>query len=182
MMFPDRSCLYICAIEDRQYKEDKINFWDDVYGFDMSCIKHVAIQEPLVDVVDRNQVVTNTYLLYEVDLYTVRVSDLSFTVPFNLTMQRDDYVQAFVAFFDIEFTKCHKKIGFSTSPFHQYTHWKQTVFYMDDYLTLRKGELVQGSFTIHPNLRNHRDLDFRLTFNCNGQISQSSGDMKYKMR
>jgi protein arginine N-methyltransferase 1 len=55
-MFPDRATLYVCAIEDRQYKDDKINWWDEVYGFDMSCIKHVALQEPLVDVVDRNQV------------------------------------------------------------------------------------------------------------------------------
>ena len=55
-MFPDRATLYVCAIEDRQYKDDKINWWDDVYGFDMSCIRHVALQEPLVDVVDRNQV------------------------------------------------------------------------------------------------------------------------------
>ena len=56
LMFPDRATLYVCAIEDRQYKDDKINWWDDVYGFDMSCIRHVALQEPLVDVVDRNQV------------------------------------------------------------------------------------------------------------------------------
>ena len=55
-MFPDRATLYVCAIEDRQYKDVKINWWDDVYGFDMSCIKNVALQEPLVDVVDRNQV------------------------------------------------------------------------------------------------------------------------------
>jgi hypothetical protein len=55
-MFPDRATLYVCAIEDRQYKDDKINWWDDVYGFDMSCIRQVALQEPLVDVVDRNQV------------------------------------------------------------------------------------------------------------------------------
>ena len=56
LMFPDRATLYVCAIEDRQYKDDKINWWDEVYGFDMSCIKNVALQEPLVDVVDRNQV------------------------------------------------------------------------------------------------------------------------------
>jgi len=55
-MFPDRATLFVCAIEDRQYKEDKIDWWNEVYGFDMSCIKSIALQEPLVDVVDRNQV------------------------------------------------------------------------------------------------------------------------------
>lgn len=59
MMFPDRCTLFITAIEDRQYKDEKINWWDDVYGFDMSSIRKVAITEPLVDVVDPKQVRRN---------------------------------------------------------------------------------------------------------------------------
>ncbi len=51
------------AIEDRQYKDDKIYWWDDVYGFDMSAIRRVAVSEPIVDVVDRNQVVTGACLV-----------------------------------------------------------------------------------------------------------------------
>ena len=37
--------------------------WDNVHGFDMSCIRKVAICEPLVDVVDPKQVVTNSCLV-----------------------------------------------------------------------------------------------------------------------
>ncbi len=37
--------------------------WDNVYGFDMSVIRSVAIGEPLVDVVDPKQVVTNSCLI-----------------------------------------------------------------------------------------------------------------------
>lgn len=92
-MFPDRATLYITAIEDRQYKDDKINWWDDVYGFDMSCIRNVALQEPLVDVVDRNQVVANSCLLKEIDIQTCTKEDIPFTSPFSLTIKRNDYVQ-----------------------------------------------------------------------------------------
>ena len=88
--------------------------WDDVYGFNMSCIREVALKEPLVDVVDFKQVVTSYCILKEVDLYTVKPHDLTFTSPFCLVMKRDDYVQAFVTFFTIQFTKCHNQIGFST--------------------------------------------------------------------
>jgi len=80
----------------------------------MSCIKDVAIKEPLVDVVDPKQVVTNQCLLKEVDLYTVTVEDLTFKSPFYLQVKRDDYVQAFVAYFGVEFSKCHKTTKFST--------------------------------------------------------------------
>lgn len=37
--------------------------WENVYGFDMTCIRNVAIKEPLVDVVDPKQVVTNSCLI-----------------------------------------------------------------------------------------------------------------------
>lgn len=59
MMFPDKASIYISAIEDREYKDSKINWWDNVYGFDMSHIREVALNEPLVDVVEPKQIVTN---------------------------------------------------------------------------------------------------------------------------
>lgn len=37
--------------------------WNNVYGFDMSCIRKQAIMEPLVDTVEQNQIVTNCQLL-----------------------------------------------------------------------------------------------------------------------
>lgn len=43
--------------------------------------------------------------------------DVSFTAPFKLVAERDDYVHALVAYFDVSFTKCHKLMGFSTGSF-----------------------------------------------------------------
>lgn len=40
--------------------------------------------------------------------------DASFTVPFKLVAERDDYIHALVAYFDVSFTKCRKLMGFST--------------------------------------------------------------------
>ncbi|XP_015284829.1 PREDICTED: protein arginine N-methyltransferase 8-like, partial [Gekko japonicus] len=124
-MFPDRASLYMVAIEDRQYKDFKIHWWENVYGFDMTCIRDVAMKEPLVDIVDPKQVVTNACLIKEVDVYTVKPEDLAFTSAFCLQIQRNDYVHALVTYFNIEFTKCHKKTGFSTG-FKFDGHW-----YMD---------------------------------------------------
>lgn len=54
-------------------------------------------------------------LLKEVDLYTVQLEDLSWESDFMLVAKRNDYIQALVTFFTVEFTKCHKRVGFSTS-------------------------------------------------------------------
>uniref|UniRef100_A0A3P9NIB7 type I protein arginine methyltransferase n=1 Tax=Poecilia reticulata TaxID=8081 RepID=A0A3P9NIB7_POERE len=155
LIFPDRATLYVTAIEDRQYKDYKIHWWENVYGFDMSCIKEVAIKEPLVDVVDPKQLVTNSCLIREVDIYTVKAEDLTFTSPFCLQVKRNDYIHALVTYFNIEFTRCHKRIGFSTSPESPYTHWKQTVFYLDDYLTVKTGEEIFGTLSMKPNVKNN---------------------------
>ena len=44
LIFPDKATLTICGIEDEEYKRDKIDYWENVYGFDMSCIKALAMQ------------------------------------------------------------------------------------------------------------------------------------------
>jgi len=42
------------------YSDTTFSGWDNVYGFNMSSIRNVAISEPLVDLVDQNQVVTGS--------------------------------------------------------------------------------------------------------------------------
>jgi type I protein arginine methyltransferase len=56
---PDKASLTICGIEDQDYKEEKIDWWDRVWGFDMSCIHKLTMLEPLVDCVNDNAIVTN---------------------------------------------------------------------------------------------------------------------------
>jgi protein arginine N-methyltransferase 1 len=128
-LLPDKASIYIAAIEDQEYKEEKINctlnvltsslvmglhcysVWDNVYGFDYSCIKEVALREPLVDTVDLKAVVTDpcllkvrpryhptpsltcpllSSLLQEIDLATVTKEELSFIAPFRLKALRND--------------------------------------------------------------------------------------------
>jgi protein arginine N-methyltransferase 1 len=119
--------MYLAAIEDGDYKDEKIGFWNNVYGFNMSHIKNLALKEPLVDTVDSKAVVSSACPFRELDLYTVKIEDLTFDVPFKMTTLRDDYIHAFICYFDIAFTACHKPITFSTGPHAQYTHWKQVI-------------------------------------------------------
>jgi len=182
VILPDKAILTLTAIEDAEYKEDKINFWDNVYGFDMSCIKENAIQEPLVDVVDGNQVIAGTCALLTVDINTINASDLDFTVPFRIVATRDDFCHAFVAAFDIEFSRTHKKIFFSTGPGSQYTHWKQTVFYLNDVISIKKGEEIKGTFHCKPNAKNPRDLDITISYSFQGEHDQITATQNYFLR
>ncbi|KII92620.1 hypothetical protein PLICRDRAFT_37398 [Plicaturopsis crispa FD-325 SS-3] len=180
LIFPDTATLYIAAIEDQDYKDEKINFWDNVYGFDYSCIKDIALREPLVDTVELKAVVSDPCLIKHIDLLTAKKEDLTFVAPFSLKCTRNDYVHAFLAWFDISFECTHKKVQFSTGPHAQYTHWKQTVFYTPQTLTVSQGQSINGTLSCAPNARNNRDLDIVITYKPEGDDGADT-TVQYKM-
>ena len=97
-------------------------------------------------------------------------------------MNRNDYVHALVGFFDVEFSRCHTRTGFSTGPLDDYTHWKQTVFYLDNELVVSKGEVITGSIKVNRNSKNPRDLDVLIKTEFKGKDSQQSQERFYRLR
>jgi len=111
LMLPDKATLYVCAIEDADYRAEKIDFWDNVYGFDFKSIKKLAMAEPLVDTVDSEQVATESAVVRTFDIATMTKEDAAFGSEFELRATRNDYVHALVAYFDVTFGGCHKSVG-----------------------------------------------------------------------
>jgi type I protein arginine methyltransferase len=200
LIFPDKATIFMAGIEDGEYKEEKIGcrlsqifhsagcmltttVWDNVWGFDYTPLKATAMTEPLVDTVDIKAVVTDPYPVLTLDLYKVQPSDLSFSLPYSLSVRRNDFIHALIAWFDIEFSCCHKPIKFSTGPHTKYTHWKQTVFYIKDVLTVETNERVNGMLSNKPNEKNRRDLDIQISYKLETEDPhrQASGVGEYKM-
>jgi len=113
---------------------------------------------------------------------TVTVADLSFDCQFTLSARRDDFCHALVSWFDIEFTFCHVPVVFSTGPNSKYTHWKQTVMYLEEILCMRTGEQAEGNLKVVPNQKNPRDLDLDLWIKFSGESQQSERSQKFYMR
>ncbi|TYI01378.1 hypothetical protein ES332_A11G196500v1 [Gossypium tomentosum] len=167
VVLPDEASLYLTAIEDAEYKDDKIE-----------CIHvHMYLYN-----FQRKQIVTNCHLLKTMDISKMVLGDASFTAPFKLIAERDDYIHAFVAYFDVSFTKCRKLMGFSTGPRSRATHWKQTVLYLEDVLTIYEGETIIGSMTVAPNKKNPRDVDIMVKYSLSGRRCVVSRVQFYKMR
>lgn len=204
LIFPDKATIFMAGIEDGEYKGEKIGcmyfahlrmptsqtakankvtVWDNVYGFDYSPLKDTALTEPLVDTVEMKAVVTDPTAVKTLDLYTVTPADLAFEAPFLLDIRRNDFVHALIAWFDIDFTACHKPIRFSTGPHTKYTHWKQTVFYLREVLTVEQGEMIVGVLTNKPNDKNKRDLDITISYELttDDPNRKASGSCEYKM-
>jgi len=182
IMMPDKAIMYISGLEDANYKDEKIHFWDDVYGFDMTCIKDIAINEPLVETVDYQHVMTDQCKIAEFDIMTMKPSDVDFTAEYSLKAKRDDYCHALVVHFDIEFSACHTPVTFSTGCHSQYTHWKQTIFYLKDDLTVNAGEIISGQISTKQNESNKRDLDITLAYKFDGQHTKAGKTTMYRLR
>jgi len=178
LLFPDKARMHICAIEDENYRRDKLDYWDNVYGFKMSCIKATAMAEPLVDVVPPSQITSSAQSICEIDLYTVTVPELDFASEFEIVFNRKDMCHGLTAWFDVQFSKCHVPVGFTTAPFADYTHWKQTVFYIKKPFAAEKNDVLKGKIDVRKNPNNHRDLNITLNLDFQGQKQEQSYIMR----
>lgn len=183
LIFPDKCTMYMASIEDADYKHDKIGYWRNVYGFDFTPFESVSLAEPLVDIVEMKALVSDPCMFHKIDLYTVKVEDLTFSAPFDLVTTRPDMVHGFVVWFDIEFSHGKRASKFSTGPHAWYTHWKQTVFYThEDPIAVQKGDVIQGNIDVAPNSSNHRDMDITISYAISGKKGSKKRTAHYCMR
>ena len=139
--------------------------------------------QPVVDVVDAKALVTDAVPILTLNILTCTKEDLDFSSNFKLQALRNDYIHGLVAYFECAFTQIHKPIGFSTSPVARYTHWKQTILYLEETLTVCAGETITGEISCKPNKRNRRDLDIGLQLTFKGRYSEvDNKKVHYRLR
>jgi protein arginine N-methyltransferase 1 len=149
----------------------------------MEPLQEIAITEPVVDVVDAKALVTDSVPILTLDILTCTKEDLVFKNTFKLQSQRNDYIHGLLTYFECAFTQVHKAIGFSTAPFARYTHWKQTIFYLKDEITICNGETIEGDFSCKQNDKNHRDLDIVISLKFLGRYTHLEKEgIKFRLR
>ena len=168
MMFPDKARIWIAAIEDGKFKNSKIEFWNDVYGIRMNPMRECVLIEPIVDVVEQGNIISSLAPVFEADLEKVTLDQLSFVSTFKLQVTRKDNFNAFVGWFEVGFTHCHKPVTLTTSPKFKSTHWKQTIFYLDPVVPVEGGQMIEGTIAVRYNPVHHRELDIKLSYNIKG--------------
>lgn len=88
-------------------------------------------------------------------------------IPYTLVANRDDTVHALLAWFDYDFTFGKGLVHVSTGPFHPPTHWKQTIFYLENELSVQEGDTISGVISFEQSLA-QRDLSVRLSYELDG--------------
>ena len=168
LIFPNKARIYIAAIEDGKKKDERIEFWHDVYGIDMSVLRKFSLRDPLVEVINDSSIVSTVCPVYEIDVERASMNQIDFVSNYSLQFLRKDFIHGVVGWFEAEFAHCHRPVVISTSPKEKATHWNQTVFYIDRSQPVEVGQIMTGSFAVRRNVKNKKHLDFKISFNING--------------
>ena len=145
--YPDVAVLYVAGMHDRRSRGEWVDWWKDVYGFDMSPLvtdadRHLGSS---VETVQAADVVTSTCELKRFDVGSVRAEELDWSSDFNVRLTTADTVDALVVHFDTLFQRgATEPVSLTTSPSTPPTHWMQTVFRLHQSVGGEAGEGVAG--------------------------------------
>ena len=78
-ILPDRAQVFVAAIEDSEYMGDKVNFWKNVYGVNMSIMSKGVFTDPMVDTVPSNNVMSDSCCVLDINLVTMKQKEVEFS-------------------------------------------------------------------------------------------------------
>ena len=184
IILPDKATLFIAGLEDVQYKDDKLSMWDNVYDINMKCVKNESLCSPLIDTVNKQNIISTICPIYTVDVYSIKEHEINFSNEYELRFLKNDTFSGFVCWFDVKFSKLPNQIKFTTSPYNEATKWRQVVFYIENDERVKKGDLIKGSICSRKNeeLENMKGIDVKISYEfvkSNGKGSK--GVQMYKI-
>jgi len=154
LILPNRCTMHLVGVQDTDRYSHTAGYFEDVYGFKMSCLREPLIKEASVEVVPASKVITSDALIHNLDMNRCTLADTEFTADFELTVTLGDggdgEMTAVAGYFDTFFDdpRLEKAVMFSTGPAAKPTHWKQTVFYLQKPLKVSHGQLVKGKIKV----------------------------------
>lgn len=179
-ILPDKVGLFLCGFEDQKYHDKVKNSLSNVYGFDMSCVFGPNMSIPIVDLLEEAQVVTNSVLVKEIDVYIATKDDCDFKNLIYLMAMKDDYIHGFCLYFKVFFSETKPCVSFSTAPDSGYDFWSQTLFYLEEEILVKKNEAITGTFAMRPCAKTKCQFDFTLDIHFDGDICQYHNLSNYR--
>ncbi|RDB14874.1 Protein arginine N-methyltransferase 3 [Hypsizygus marmoreus] len=117
VMAPSQCKMQLGLCDASEIFKDRIGFWNDVYGFDLSAMADDLYDEAIVDVVGPNTMLSEPYTVKDLILSEVTPRQLDFSSSFTLvsTTERRTKINSFILYFDTFFTRNGHPVPSSTS-------------------------------------------------------------------
>ncbi|XP_068101419.1 protein arginine N-methyltransferase 2 [Hyperolius riggenbachi] len=170
VMWPSTASVHLVPCSAEKEYASKVLFWESPYGLDFSVLKPMAVHEflskPKPDyVLNPEDCLSAPCTLLNIDMKTLTVEELErMSGSFVFHVERDGVFHGFTAWFSVQFENIEEQghVELNTGPFNPATHWKHTLFMLDEPLQVHKGDKIQGSTVFLRNPCWRRHLSVRL--------------------
>ncbi|KNZ73314.1 Protein arginine N-methyltransferase 3 [Termitomyces sp. J132] len=187
VMAPSQCKMKFALCDATEVFKDRVGFWDDVYGFDLSTMAEDLYEDAIVDVVGPNTLLSEPCTIKDLVLSEITPRQLDFSSSFTLvsTAERRTKVNSFILYFDTFFTVSGRPVdaatSFSTGPQSMATHWKQTLFLLREPISISEGSIVHGTFHCRKSEENSRELDVEIHFSVKQDPEGPPSDLIVQM-
>ncbi|CDR98785.1 hypothetical protein, partial [Sporisorium scitamineum] len=89
ILAPNRMTMHLAAFESPTLLQNKLKFWDDVHGFNMTSMTTGLLDEAFVDVLDAKEVVSDSFIFADLDLPTLPAKQPEPNSEFTLLITKD---------------------------------------------------------------------------------------------
>lgn len=161
-LLPNRCNMSLVAFGDEKRHKELIGFWDEVYGFIMSCMKEEVLKDAVIEICNPEFILSEPNIITDIDLMTATIDSCNFSYDFKLKVTKSGNVTSFVGYFDT-FFELPNPVSFSTGPQVTPTHWKQAVFYLKDPVAVTAGEVIEGTLKCRRHAKEVRSLSVTIT-------------------
>ena len=171
LIMPNRCTMHLVGVCDEERYAETAEYFSNVYGFKMSCLRTPMITEASVEVIPESKVVTTDAIIHELNIATCELKDTEFTKNFSFVAKADCSMTAIAGYFDCFFeapphvAPDWQSVKFTTGPFGPPTHWKQTVFYLENKISIQCEQKICGSIKVIRPTKDARALKVKLTLN-----------------
>jgi len=112
VMAPSQCQMMLGLCDGADMLKERITFWGDVYGFDLSVMAEEVYEEAIIDIVEASAVISEPCVIKDLHLGEITARQLDFKSSFTLTSTADrrTKVHAFLLYFDTFFTPSGKPI------------------------------------------------------------------------
>jgi len=161
LLFPDHASIHVAGFQGTEDRALRDAFWNGVYGFDFAPLAPLGFEEPRVEALTKDSLVTDAQELVAFDFTKMQRSDLDFAASCQLECNWAGSCDGLAAWFDVTFGAAHMRISYSSSPMEPATCWKQTLFFTDQ-LELKVGDKLHSMIAVRKPLKDRRDLEVKL--------------------
>ncbi|ORX37779.1 S-adenosyl-L-methionine-dependent methyltransferase [Kockovaella imperatae] len=189
LMAPSQAKVLLSGITGDKVHGERVGFWKNIYGFDMSAMSKVHQAEGLIENVPHSEVVTDDVVLRDINIHSATPRSLDFNTAFDLTATRSCTMRAFLTHFDV-FFELHRDalhpgkadatkssdnvtepppitpgpVSFTTGTRGDPTHWQQVAFLLKEPIELAKDAHISGQFYCRKSSSNTRELDVEIHY------------------